>query len=444
MTFDSNDLLERLHVLTADDNPPARWLVAFSGGIDSTVLLHALAKSATPAEIIALHIDHGLHPDARQWQQHCRSFAGDIGVAYETRTVTVAEKPAHGPEADARRVRYGAFAGMVRTGDCLLSAHHEDDQAETLLLNLMRGSGPAGLAGIGRQQSFGRGRLLRPLLGVSRDEIEAYAALHELNWIDDPSNEDSRFDRNFVRNEIMPGLAARWPAVSNRLRRSAELVGESSELLNELADIDLATLGVPQKLSVGGLLTLSAARQRNVLRRAVRLCGLPPLPSTRAFQIISEMLPARTDAQPLVTWDGACVRRYRDHLYVLASVPATGSAGLTGTLRPGDPAVCLGEGLRTLMLSAGVDRGIQPDLAENGLTIQFRDGGETIRPDDQGPTKKLKKLLQEEGIVPWMRSALPLLYAGEKLVAVADLWVDADCMAKSGLNVIWTDRPALK
>lgn len=444
MTFDSNDLLDRLRILTADDNSPARWLVAYSGGLDSTVLLHALAKSATPAAVLAIHIDHGLHADARQWQQHCRLFAENLGVAYETRAVAVAEKPENGLEADARRVRYDAFAGIVRSGDCLLSAHHEDDQAETLLLNLMRGSGPAGLAGIGLQQSFGRGRLLRPLLGVAREAIEAYADLHKLEWIDDPSNEDTRFDRNFLRNEVMPILASRWPAVANRLRRSAELVGESSELLNDLADFDLAVLGTQQKLSIDRLLELSAARQRNVLRRAVRLGGLPPLPSTRAYQIINEMLRARADAQPLVTWEGACVRRYRDHLYVMSPLPSPRAADPTQMLRPGQAAVSLGAGLGSLALSAGADRGIDPALAANGLAIRFRDGGETIRVDGQGPTKKLKKLLQEEGIVPWMRGVLPLLFAGEKLVAVADIWVDADLSTSAGLKVIWTDPPALK
>lgn len=443
MTFDSNDLLDRLRILTTGDAPPARWIVAFSGGLDSTVLLHALAKSATSSEILAVHIDHGLHADAGQWQQHCRTFAGNLGVAYETSTVAVALKPENGLEADARRVRYDAFAGIVRSGDCLLSAHHEDDQAETLLLNLMRGSGPAGLAGIGLQQSFSRGRLLRPLLGVSREAIEAYAKRHRLEWIDDPSNEDSRFDRNFLRNEVMPKLASRWPAVSNRLRRSAELVGESSELLNDLADIDLAVLGTRQRLSVSRLQALSAARQRNVLRRAVRLCGLPPLPSTRAYQIISEMLPARADAQPLVTWDGACVRRYRDNLFVMAS-PSPRVSDPEALLRPGDAAFNLGGGLGSLQLCAGNDKGIDPDLAANGLAIRFRDGGETIRIADQGPTKKLKKLLQEEGIVPWMRGAIPLLFAEQKLVAVADIWVDADSLVSSGLHVIWADPPALR
>lgn len=442
MTFDSKDLLDRLQALTAG-SPPLRWVVAFSGGIDSTVLLHALTNSSTAANIIAVHIDHGLHTDSGQWENHCREVAGSLGVKYESRAVIVAEKPENGPEAAARRARYDAFLSLVRSRDCLLSAHHEDDQAETLLLNLMRGSGPAGLAGIGLQQSFGRGYLLRPMLGVPGEAIAAYAARHGLKWIDDPSNADSRFDRNYVRHEIMPKLAARWPAVSNRLRRSAELVGESSELLNDLADIDLNGLGAPQKVSIDGLQNLSASRQRNVLRRAVRLCGLPPPPATRVYQVIHELLMARADAQPLVTWAGAEVRRYRDYLYIMPSRQVIEGA-VTGTLKPGGPSLALGSGLGSLVLAKGIGEGIDPKLAQQGLTIRYRDGGETIRINGQGRTRKLKKLLQEEGIVPWLRSGLPLLFAEERLVAVADLWVEADCVASPGLKVKWIDRPALK
>ena len=443
MTFDSNDLSERLRALTAG-TPPVRWLVAYSGGIDSTVLLHALAKSEKTEEVLAIHVDHGLHADSGQWEQHCQAFAASLGVDYAAQAVTVATKSQNGPEAAARRARYDAFLGLVRTGDCLLSAHHEDDQAETLLLNLMRGSGPAGLAGIGIQQSFGRGYLLRPLLGIPGDAIQEYAARHGLTWIEDPSNADSRFDRNFLRNEVVPKLTARWPAVANRLRRSAELVGESSELLNDLADIDLQSLGMPQKLSISGLAELTAPRQRNVLRRAVRLCGLPSPPATRVYQVLNELLPARVDAQPLVEWDGACVRRYRDHLYVMSPLQRVDGDRDAGLLWSGSSTLSLGQGRGSLTLSAGVEEGIDPLLAEEGLTIRYRDGGETIRLGMQGHTKKLKKLLQEEGIVPWMRGALPLIFSGSKLVAVADLWIDADCVANPGLQVKWTDRPALK
>ncbi len=442
MVFSSSNLLERLRALTAD-HAPQRWVVAFSGGVDSTAMLHALATSGTPEKILAVHIDHGLNADSRKWEAHCRRMAKDLAVDYESRSVSISEKAEYGPEGAARAARYGALLGIVKSGDCLLSAHHEDDQAETLLLNLMRGSGPAGLAGIGLKQSFGRGVLLRPMLGISAEAIEAYARRHDLDWIDDPSNADSRFDRNFLRNEIVPRLAARWPAVSNRLRRTAELVGESSDLMNELADIDIAGLGVPGKLSISGLQALSPERQRNAIRRAVRLCGLPSPPATRLYQVIHELLPAREDAQPNVAWANAVVRRYREHLFVLPqSSRKTDDAG--GTLWPDGEALNLGNGFGSICLSADNTTGVDPSRARDGLMIRYRKGGETIRVNPQGRTRKLKNLLQEEGIVPWMRSELPLLYAGDQLVAVADLWFEADCSSTPGLAVKWTDRPALK
>ena len=215
MKFDSELLGERLTALTAGE-PASRWLVAFSGGIDSTVLLHALSGSRAPlqAEIIAIHVDHGLHPDSRQWAMHCQQFAEQLEVPYISKRITVDDELRSGPEAAARQARYAVLQTLLIDGDCLLSAHHEEDQAETLLLSLMRGSGPAGLAGIGAAQEFGQGRLLRPLLGVSGEAIQDYAQRHELSWIEDPSNADTRFDRNFLRREIMPRLASRWPAVS--------------------------------------------------------------------------------------------------------------------------------------------------------------------------------------------------------------------------------------
>ena len=249
MQITSKTLLDRLDSLTAGQDVE-RWIVAYSGGIDSTVLLHALANSDSRIPVIAVYVDHGLDPESGRWGEHCAAFARTLGVEFKAMTVSVDDYPGSGPEAAARQARYTALISIVRTDDCLLSGHHENDQAETLLLNLMRGSGPAGLAGIGAAQAFGRGRLLRPMLGVPGDSIADYAARNQLSWLDDPTNVDSRFDRNFLRNDIIPVLTSRWPAVSNRLRRSAELVGEASELLDQLADIDLADCGPTEALSI--------------------------------------------------------------------------------------------------------------------------------------------------------------------------------------------------
>ena len=441
MQFSSQLLLERLDALAAGRDV-ARWIVSYSGGIDSSVLLHALATSGTTDPVIAVYVDHGLHPDSARWGDHCESFALGLGAGFERLTVDVDDYAGSGPEAAARQARYAALIGVVADGDCLLSGHHEDDQAETLLLNLMRGSGPAGLAGIGASQSFGRGRLLRPMLGVPGDAIADYAESHGVQWLDDPSNVDTRFDRNFLRNDIIPALAARWPAVSNRMRRSAELLGEASDLLDQLADIDLRHCGPLEALSVSAIGELPPARQRNLLRRAARRNGLPPPPYTRLHQLQHELIPAREDAAPLVRWPGAEARRYQGRVYLLPDLQS--APDVPGDrLRPDGVPVSLGTGLGSIVLTQSAP-GIDPAIASEGLEIRFRAGGEEIRIQEGGPTRKLKKLMQESAVLPWMRDRLPILYSGSEVVAVGDLWISAVHTADHGFAVEWRRKPAIR
>lgn len=444
MTFSSDRLLAKLAELQ-DTAAPPRYLVAFSGGLDSTVLLHALAQSADRhrVPVAAVHVDHGLHPESPAWVRHCRGVAASFGCEFVEREVLIAgdEVTAVGLEAAAREARYRVLRDLMREGDALLSAHHQEDQAETVFLNLMRGSGLAGVAGIGAAQPFGAGRLLRPLLDVGRRELEAYAERSNLEWLDDPANADRRFDRNFLRSEIVPRLVARWPAAARRLQRSAELAAEAAELLDDLAALDLATLGTAKRIDIGALDRLTSPRQRNVLRHAIRRLGLPPAPSTRLQQALAELVPARADAQPLVRWPGAELRRYRGRLYILPEatpVPDTAPGPLHADhdLRPGP-------GLGCLWLESDVSGGLDPRLVKPGLDVRFRAGGERIRPAGRDRTRPLGKLLQEIGVVPWMRDRLPLLYAGSDLVAVADIWLAAGATAERGYAVRWTERPAI-
>lgn len=447
MTFDAGFLRTRLKSMTLTA-PSSRWLVAFSGGMDSTVLLHALSQCGDdlPQQVLAIHIDHGIHAESATWERHCAQIAATFGVDYLCKRVSVAAKGAGGMEAAARDARYSAFRNLVRDGDCLLSAHHADDQAETLLLNLLRGSGVAGIAGIGFSQPFAEGRLLRPLLDISRESLQHYAANQDLDWLDDPANDDTRFDRNFLRKSVMPLLATRWPAVATQFRKSADLAGEASELLNELADLDLASHEAADRLSIVALKALTPARQRNLLRRAVSICGLPSPPASRLYQAVNELIPAREDAQPYIQWNGAELRRYRDRLHIMANIPdipdiAEQQAKL---LLPDGHAVELMPGMGALRLKSAAATGIDPRLARDGIRIRYRQGGEEVRLAGHACTHKLKKLLQQDGILPWMRDRLPLLYAGDELVAIADLWIADGSAAQGGLEVLWDNRPTIR
>jgi tRNA(Ile)-lysidine synthase len=443
VNFDRERLLRELNGLAALSGDPARLVIAYSGGLDSTVLLHALAVSREihGKSLLAVYVDHGLHEGSGQWGDHCESFARLLDVEFVRLSVDVMTDAGKGMEAAARIARYDIFHSLIREGDWLLSAHHKDDQAETLLLNLMRGSGPSGLAGIGEIQPFGLGWLVRPLLDVSRTALRNYADVHDLSWIDDPSNEDRQFDRNFLRHEILPRLEERWSGVSGRLRQSAVLASEAATMLDQLANEDLQALADrPDRLSLDALRTLPHERQRNVIRYVVRELGLPAPPSKQLRSIVADLLPAREDAQPLVQWKGAEVRRYRDHVYVL---PESKFGSETGAMPLKDNAVDLGAGMGELRLVAGAAKGLAREVIDAGLEVRFRSGGEEIKPAGQSHTKKLKKLLQDEGIVPWMRDRLPLLYSGGELVAVADLWIASDAASEPGVAVCWKNRPPI-
>jgi tRNA(Ile)-lysidine synthase len=323
-----------------------------------------------------------------------------------------------------------------------LSAHHQDDQAETVLLNLMRGSGPAGLAGIGAIRPFAAGWLARPLLDVPRSALLAYAAAHSLTWIEDPSNQDAQFDRNYLRHEVLPRIEARWPNSAQRIRRSADLAGEAAALLADLADEDAARMGGRNdRLSVAGLRDLAPARQRNLLRHVLLRLGLPMPGAAQLEKIVTDLVHARDDAQPLVAWPGALARRYRDQLYLLSATPDA-DADVVPQLVDAERIV-LRRGLGMLVLQPGASRGLSDAVLKHRLELRYRSGGEEIKPINHMHTKKLKKLLQEEGVVPWMRDQVPLLYANGELVAVADLWIAAGAASEPGTAIAWHNRPAI-
>jgi tRNA(Ile)-lysidine synthase len=444
VTFGPDVLLERLDALETAANKPRQYLVALSGGLDSTVLAHALAETRGQhgKRLLAIHVDHQLQAASSGWTDYCRELARRFGIEFIAERVAVDTTGGSGLEAAAREARYAALARHVGDGDWLLSAHHRNDQAETLLLNLMRGSGPAGLAGIGAVARFAAGWLVRPLIDVSRADLEAYAAARGLEWLDDPSNADPRFDRNYLRHEVLPALEQRWPGAVERIARSADLAGEAATMLEELAAIDLQGLGDrATRIDVEGLARLPEARQRNLLRHAIRRAGLPLPGAGRLATVIDSVLYAKPDAQPLVEWPGGELRRYRGRLYLL---PPLGEAEWPSQGRPltATP-VSLGAGMGALQLVPDAPRGLSAATVGRGLRVRMRSGGEQIKPAGQAHTKKLKKLLQDEGVVPWMRDRLPLVFAGDELVAVADLWVAAGATSEPGTTVRWDGRPEL-
>jgi len=399
--------------------------VALSGGLDSTVLLHALAKLAARESLMprALHVDHGLQPESAAWAAACRATCAAAGVALEVIELGLVPARGESVEAQARDARYAALAGRLADGERLVTAHHRDDQLETVLIQLMRGAGVAGLAAMPPRARLGRGWQLRPLLEVDRAELAGYAARHGLTWQQDPMNDALRFDRGYLRARVLPAIRERWPAASATVMRSATHLAEASRLLGGLAAADALQVMDEGRLSLVALCVLPRDRQVNLLRWWLRQEGLRPPPAARLGAALPGFFTARPDGAPALRWDAGEIRRYRGRLYALAPGADTGNFRLVAGQEGG------------LRLPVGVD-----------ASIRFRAGGESLRPHPGRPRKRLKDLCQEAGIVPWMRERLPLVYLGEQLAAVGDLWIDADFAAPAGapaLKPVWEARPKL-
>lgn len=402
-----------------------RYLVAFSGGLDSTVLLHALTTLAQTRPwftVQAIHVHHGLHPEAADWQRHCSAFCESLGVSLQAFFATVDQRSPEGLEAAARLARYRVLAHCMQANDALLMAHHANDQWETLLMRLHRGAGLRGLAGIPASRRLGPGWLLRPFLDLPRTALVTYAQAHRLEFIEDSGNADLRFDRGFLRSRIVPGLEERWPAAAVSAARSAAHLRTAAKLLDEVAGEDLCRIaqGGPG-LDLAQLLGLSPRRRDNLLRYWIADSGFA-LPSSARFRsIVDNLLTAREDATPLVAWDGAELRRYRKRLYLLRSlapIPKNWSARWSGTQPLQLPA---GTGVLTVQptQAGGLDSQLWADA---GVQVRFRRGGERLRQDEHGQSKSLSNWFQEHAVPPWLRERMPLVWRNEELIAIADRW----------------------
>lgn len=430
-----------------------RLCVAFSGGLDSTVLLRALTiavRDEPRHQLRAIHVDHQLHEHSPQWQQHCAQFALSSGVPLVSRRVSVASDSDEGVEASARTVRYEAFRDLLEPGEALLTAHHADDQLETVLLALMRSAGVHGLAAMPACQGLGQGWHLRPLLGFTHAELEAWGRAEQLGWITDPSNDNRHFNRNYLRHEVIPALQRRWPGAARSAVRSAGHLAEAGGLLDAVATADMAGAVVGPCLRVAALVSLDEPRRRNLLRYWLRTRGARP-PSTRKLLALEhDMLAAQEDRLPCVDWDGFEVRRYRGLLYGGPQLPLSDALEIpcdwtqdwewsAGLELPG--------GLGVLYAQTGEGAGLALPKLPRRLRVSFRHGGEALRPAGQAHHRKLKKLLQDADILPWRRSHLPLIHVGDKLAAVGDLWIAQEFAAHAGeaaMKVTWEGRPQLR
>jgi tRNA(Ile)-lysidine synthase len=407
--------------------PDAAILVGFSGGLDSTVLLHALANdpAVRARGLRAIHVDHGLHVASLDWAEHCIRMGAALGIELAVRRMRVVDDGC-GPEAAARAARLAAFADELRDGEWLALAHHQDDQAETLLLRLLRASGSEGLAAMRVTRSFAAGTLWRPLLGVPRARLRGYAQAHGLRWIEDPSNASDAFDRNFLRRNVMPMLAQRWPHAAAALARSAALLAEDADLLARETARRLALLqGVdPQVLARERLLAEPPAWRARLLRAWIAALGLPPLPARALARIESELLPARDDAQARIAWPGAEVRAWREGLYAAAARPVLPMDWTTTWNGLGTLALPTGEALACVDTAGGDPA---PALATLGpLRLAARQGGERLRLPGRAHSHAVKKLLQALEVPPWERERLPLAYAADgELLAVGDVLTSA-------------------
>ncbi|MFY1667043.1 tRNA lysidine(34) synthetase TilS [Pseudomonas sp. Pseu.R1] len=399
------------------------WCIAFSGGLDSTVLLHLLAELARSQRIpplTAIHVHHGLQAVAASWPGHCRQMCQILGVPLQVIDVQV--QPGASLEQAARDARYAAFEHALPSGAVLLTAQHRDDQAETLMFRLLRGAGVRGLAAMPAQRILGNGHVFRPLLDEPRALLERYAQEEGLSWIEDPSNKDSRFSRNYLRNHVMPLLTARWPQATASMTRSAAHLAEAQGLLEELAVQDLSLADTPcswpwlnlPSLELAPLEGLSPARQRNALRHW--LGPLTRLPDSDHWAGWDSLRDAGLEGRPIWRLADGQLHRAEGRIWWLSGIWLKDVAGSQHWSTASQPLHLPGNGMLQIL----------GDVPRGGLHVHYRQGGEVLDVPDRG-RRDLKRLLNEKRVPVFLRGRLPLLYRGEQLLAVANLpGLDAD------------------
>ncbi|MEI7105279.1 tRNA lysidine(34) synthetase TilS [Pectobacterium versatile] len=413
-------------------------LLAYSGGLDSSVLLHLLValRQRSGLPIRAAYIHHGLNPLADSWAEHCCQQCERWQVPFASLPVKV-EAQNGGIEAAARMARYQALQAHLQEGEALLTAQHLDDQSETFLLALKRGSGPAGLSAMAAQSMLGHHRLVRPLLGISRLQLEAYAQRHQLGWIEDDSNQDERFDRNFLRRQILPRLTQRWPHFPSAVARSAQLCAEQEQLLDELLEESLQALCQPDgALSIDGLVPLSPVRRFALLRRWLAQQGATMPAREQLQRLWDEVATSRQDAEPVLQLNQMQIRRFRQYLYLLPLM-----SSLKDRIIPWQSPSCplsLPDNLGTLSLAAS---GVAIRAPKNGeaVSIRFSTSG-AVHIVGRAHGRQIKKLWQELNVPPWWRDRTPLVFYNEQLITAVGRFVTREGQAKDNQpvwHIVW-------
>ncbi|HKT30160.1 tRNA lysidine(34) synthetase TilS [Dyella sp.] len=415
MTNDAS--LQRTLQHALHKHPEGSLCVAYSGGPDSTALLHILAHlpEARARGLRAMHVDHGLHEESACWAAHCRAFCATLGVACEVHVAKVDRASGIGLEAAARQARYAIFAEYLQADERLVFGHHQDDQAETVLLKLLRGAGPEGLGGMRAERPLGRGTVWRPLLDIPRQVLRDYVDAHDLPCIHDPSNDDRRLARNHLRHEILPLLKTHWPQAAMSITHSAMLCRGAADTLQQdwLAAFEDLRDDSTNSLDARGWLALPPALRDPLLAHWLHAQGLTA-PTTAQRRQIEQQCTAQDGQLPCIRWPGTEVHVWKHRLWAMAPRDRTPSQR---------DMPWLGE---TLQLPDGGLLMLEPDARLSvSLTVRWRSGGERIKPAGDRHTRELRALFQSGAIPPWQRDACPLLYEGDELIAVADRWSSA-------------------
>jgi len=398
-----------------------KFVVAFSGGLDSTVLLYGMHTLNLPIQ--AVHINHHLQDECDQWELHCKNLCNLWGIDFFVRQVEVNKISNKSIEESARKIRYYELFKFVSAHDCLVTAHHKDDLAETFLLQLLRGAGPAGLSAMSTEQKLSTGLHLRPLLEYTRPELLEFAKLHPLSWLDDPSNESLDFDRNYLRKNVLPVIANRWPGVVQTVARASELQADSMNCLRELANIDLQNAAIKDStiLDITALQKLSDERLINALRGWVRNHDMRSPNKKLMSHIVKDIVRKdELESSPVQTWLDGEVRRYRNRIYLMKPLSLHDA---TQEFEWNINQSLYIESLNLTLNKSDLEQlGTQlPDSVEV-LTVRFRTGGERLKPFGKCHHRALKNLFQEANIPPWERDRIPFLYHKDMLIAVLGNW----------------------